>query len=204
MSRQIVLATRNRDKIKEIRELLNSPDTEILTLDEFPDAPEVVEDGATLEENAVKKARAVADFTGLPALADDTGLEVDHLHGEPGVFSSRYAGEGASYADNVQKLLRQLAGVPWEKRRAKFRCVAALCTNNETSTVEGQCEGFITESPRGQSGFGYDPVFYVPEFDRTFAEMELEVKNRVSHRAKAFRKLKEMIGTGEQQIVKSE
>ncbi len=194
---KLVLATRNRDKVREIRELLSLINIEILTLDEFPDAPDVVEDGATLEENAIKKARAIADFTGLPAVADDTGLEVDYLNGKPGVHSSRYAGAGASYADNVQKLLRELAGVPWQKRRAKFRCVAALCTKAETRTVEGMCDGLITEAPRGERGFGYDPVFYVPELHHTFAEMELEVKNRISHRALAFRKLKELIGKGD-------
>jgi XTP/dITP diphosphohydrolase len=194
---KLVLATGNRDKIKEMRELLNLSGIKILTLDEFPDAPDVVEDGKTLEENAVKKARTIADFTGLPTVADDTGLEVDYLNGKPGVYSSRFAGEGASYSDNVQKLLRQLAGIPWEKRRARFRCVVALCTKTETRTVEGACEGFITEAARGERGFGYDPVFYVPEFSRTFAEMGLAVKNKISHRAKAFGKLKELIGKSE-------
>jgi XTP/dITP diphosphohydrolase len=194
---KLVLATGNRDKIKEMRELLNLSGIKILTLDEFPDAPDVVEDGKTLEENAVKKARTIADFTGLPTVADDTGLEVEYLNGEPGVYSSRYAGESASYADNVKKLLRRLAGVPWEKRQARFRCVVALCTKAETRTVEGKCDGLITEAPRGERGFGYDPVFYVPEFSRTFAEMGLAVKNKISHRAKAFGKLKELIGKSE-------
>jgi len=194
---KLVLATRNSDKVKEIRELLNLPDIEILALDEFPDAPEVAEDGATLEENAIKKAEGIAKYTGLPAVADDTGLEVDYLNGEPGVYSSRYAGEGASYSDNVEKLLRQLAGVPWERRMARFRCVVALCTEGESQTVEGTCDGFITESPHGRGGFGYDPVFYVPEYGSTFAEMDLELKNRISHRGKAFRKLKELIGRSE-------
>lgn len=190
---KLVLATRNWDKVKEIRELLSLPNIEILTLDEFPDAPEVVEDGATLEENAIKKARMIAKSSGRPAVADDTGLEVDYLNGEPGVYSSRYSGDCASYADNVQKLLIKLAGVPWEKRGAKFRCVVALCASDETRTVEGRCDGIITEEPRGERGFGYDPVFYVPEYNSTFAEMDLELKNRISHRAKAFEKLKELI-----------
>jgi len=196
VSNQIILATRNEDKIKEIRELLHSLKIEILTLRDFPDAPEVEEDGATLEENAIKKARTIAEFTGLTAVADDTGLEVAYLNGEPGVFSSRYAGEHATYADNVQKLLQKLHGVPWEKRGAKFRCVVALCNQREKHTVEGVCEGVITEEPRGERGFGYDPVFYVPEYGRTFAEMELEFKNQISHRAKAFIALKDLIQRG--------
>lgn len=197
MSRRLVLATGNQDKIVEIKNLLEHLEIEILTLDAFPGAPDVVEDGKTLEENAIKKARAIADFTGLPAVADDTGLEVDYLDGAPGVYSSRYSGEHATYADNVNKLLRELVGVPKEKRSARFRCVAAFCNPNDCRTIEGRCEGVIGEERRGEGGFGYDPVFYVPEYDRTFAEMDLELKNRISHRAKAFLKLRELIEHGE-------
>ena len=194
---RIVLATRNQDKVKEIQELLSGSKVSIVTLNEFPDAPEVVEDGKTLEENAIKKAKVVSEFTGMPAVADDTGLEVDYLNGEPGVFSSRYSGENATYADNVNKLLEELEGIPWQKRGARFRCVVAFHSNHVTKTVEGVCEGLIAEQPKGEDGFGYDPVFYVPEYECTFAEMSLELKNQISHRAKAFLKLKTLLQNGD-------
>ncbi len=193
--RRVVLATRNRDKLREIARLLDPKQFELLTLDDFDDFPEVEEDGTTLEENALKKAREVAAATGLLTVADDTGLEVDALGGQPGVYSSRYAGEKAMYADNVQKLLRELRGVPQEKRTARFRCVAAIVDGSRQVTVEGVCEGLILEEPRGEGGFGYDPVFYVPELGKTFAEMDTEEKNAVSHRGKAFRKAAEILRT---------
>lgn len=190
---KLVLATRNRDKVKEIKDLLSDTGIALKTLDDFPGAPEVEEDGATLEENAIKKAKQIADYTGLTSVADDTGLEVEYLGGRPGVFSSRYSGEGATYAENVAKLLRDLQSVPWEERGARFRCVVALCHEGEVYTVEGVCEGVISEAPRGENGFGYDPVFYVPQYERTFAEMSSEEKNRISHRAKAFQALKRLL-----------
>ncbi len=185
---RIVLATRNRDKVGEIRRLLDPSRFEVIPVHEVADVPEVEEDGRTLAENALKKARTAARVTGLPAMADDTGLEVDALGGRPGVFSSRFAGEGASYEDNVRKLLAELKGVPQERRTARFRCVVAIVDNSTEVTVEGVCEGLITEKPRGSGGFGYDPVFLVPEKGRTFAEMTTEEKNRISHRGQAFRK----------------
>lgn len=193
MKKRIVLATRNSDKVREIIELLASLDAEILPLTSFADAPEVEEDGHTLEANALKKARTIARHTGLPAVADDTGLEVDYLDGAPGVYSSRFAGEHASYADNVKKLLEQLRGVPREKRSARFRCVVAYVDGDLAETVSGECQGVICEEPHGNRGFGYDPVFYVPEYGCTFAEMELETKNKISHRAKAFSNFKHLI-----------
>ncbi|RMF69229.1 MAG: RdgB/HAM1 family non-canonical purine NTP pyrophosphatase [Calditrichaeota bacterium] len=143
-----------------------------------------------MEENAVKKARTLHEFSGLPTIADDTGLEVDYLNGRPGVFSSRYASEHASYEENVRKLLADLEGVPREKRQARFRCVVAFCDESQTRTFEGVCEGEILGRPKGQTGFGYDPVFWVPAYGLTFAEMPVEQKNRISHRGEAFRKLK--------------
>ncbi len=166
------------------------------TVNEFPGAPEVVEDGKTLEENALKKATTIADHTGCIAIADDTGLEVEYLNGEPGVFSGRYSGEGATYADNVDKLLRELRDVPWERRAARFRCVVAVADGHLTHTVEGTCAGVICEEARGASGFGYDPIFYVSEYDRTFAEMDVTQKNRISHRARAFMALRKLIEDG--------
>lgn len=194
MSTDLILATRNEDKITEIKSILSNTDINVLTLNEFPDAPDAVENGFTLEENAIKKAKIIAGYTGIAALADDTGLEVDYLNGEPGVYSSRYSGDDASYFDNVNKLLKELKGVPWEKRSARFRCVLALYKNrNQVKIVEGICKGLICEEPRGDKGFGYDPVFFVPEYNCTFAEMETNLKNQVSHRAKAFSNFKYLL-----------
>ncbi|MFQ5605684.1 MAG: XTP/dITP diphosphatase [bacterium] len=197
MHKKLILATRNQDKIKEIKELLGDLDLSIFTLADFPEAPEVVEDGSSLTKNAIKKASVISEFTGLTAVADDTGLEVDYLNGRPGVFSSRYAGENATYAQNVAKLLQELKGIQRVERNARFRCVVALCNKKDARTVEGICEGVIIDHVRGAGGFGYDPVFYVPEYERTFAEMEMALKNRISHRAQAFKALKEKIKTGE-------
>ena len=191
--RRIVLATHNRDKLKEIRRLLDPAQFELLTLDDFDDFPEIEEDGATLEENALKKAREVYRATGLLSVADDTGLEVDALGGRPGVYSSRFAGENASYADNVRKLLEEMKDVPPDERTARFRCVVAIVDGRRETTVEGICEGRITTEPRGQGGFGYDPVFWVPEAGKTFAEMSAEEKNAVSHRGRAFRKAAQVL-----------
>ena len=193
MNNKIVLATGNQDKVKEIVEILKNLDIELLTLKDFPGVPGVVEDGKTLAENALKKARIISGFTKLPAVSDDTGLEVDALNGAPGVYSSRYAGEHATYADNVKKLLGDLENVPPEKRQARFRCAVAYYSENSTQIVEGVCAGEITDQPHGNQGFGYDPVFFVPEYDCTFAEMDLNLKNRISHRAKAFLKLKTLV-----------
>ncbi len=191
--RKLVLATRNNDKIVEIGKLLQGLDVQLLSLDAFPEAPDVLEDGDTLEANAIKKAREIAEYTGLAAVADDTGLEVDCLHGAPGVYSGRYAGENVSYSDNVNKLLDELHGVPWEERKARFRCVVALHDNGMSKTVEGGCEGIICEKPQGSKGFGYDPVFFVQEYGKTFAEMELADKNTVSHRGIAFKRFRQLV-----------
>jgi XTP/dITP diphosphohydrolase len=184
---KLVLATRNADKVKEMREALAGLPFEVASLDAFPRVGEIPEEGETLAENALTKAETVAVKTGLPALADDTGLEVDALGGRPGVFSSRYAGEDASYEENVRKLLLELTGVPPERRVALFRTVVALALPGERSrVVEGKCKGEILSAPRGKSGFGYDPVFLPEGFDRTFAEMTLAEKNAISHRGRAL------------------
>jgi XTP/dITP diphosphohydrolase len=183
--RQIVLATHNRDKVVELRNSLAALPIQILSLDHFPGAPEVEENGDTLEANAIKKALTIHAHTQLPAVADDTGLMVDALNGAPGVFSSRYAGPQATYADNVQKLLRELEDVPAMQRTAEFRTVMALALDGKTHLVEGKCRGLIALAPRGNNGFGYDPVFFVPELNKTFAELTLAEKNQISHRGKA-------------------
>lgn len=191
MLKEVVLATRNRHKGEELAALLEGLNIRIRTLADFPDAPEVIEDGSTCGENAVKKAVEIARATGLPAVADDTGLEVDALGGRPGVYAARYAGEQATYEDNCRKLLGELAGVPRDRRTARFITVAALALPDGThQTTTGVLDGVIAEQPVGSRGFGYDPVFYVPELGRTLAELTAEGKNRLSHRAKAFRRMR--------------
>lgn len=190
---KIVLATRNRDKIREIQQVLEGLEIEILLLDQFPEIPEVEEDGQTIEQNALKKARAISDATRLFALADDTGLEVDYLDGQPGVYSSRFAGKGASYDDNCNKLLESMKGVPEIQRTARFRCIIAITGFDIEQTVEGVCEGFITNEKRGSQGFGYDPVFYVPQYNQTFAEMSLDLKNKISHRGLALEQARKFL-----------
>ena len=191
---EIVLATRNRDKIKEIKEILKGIPVKLLTFDEHSRTLSVEENGKTLEENAVKKATSWMKETGKPALADDSGLEVDYLNGAPGVYSSRFAGEDATYADNNAKLLELLKDVQEERRTAHFRCVASLIfPDGRKELFEGIVEGLIITAPRGKSGFGYDPVFLVPEYGKTFAELGDELKNKISHRAMAFRKVKEYL-----------
>lgn len=186
----LVLATRNRHKIAEIRAVLDLPGIEWRTPEDYPDIPAPVEDGATFEENAIKKALAWARATGHWALADDSGLEVEALYGEPGVRSSRYAGESATDADNIRKLLIELEGET--AREARFRCVLALASpEGDVRTVEGACVGRLLTAPRGSGGFGYDPLFVPYGFEQTFAEMPPDLKNRISHRARALRAARE-------------
>ena len=187
------LATRNPDKIKEIRVILDHPQLDLVSLLDFPEMGDIVEDGDTLEANALKKARESFQWTQIPSIADDTGLEVAALDGAPGVRSSRFAGEDASYRDNCEKLLRLLKGVPADKRMARFRCVVAYTDADEEFYVEGICEGTILDTYRGQGGFGYDPLFYLPGIGKTFAEITTEEKNRISHRGIAFRKMAEKL-----------
>lgn len=166
----------------------------VRSLAEFPGAPEVVEDGATYRENALKKARSAAAFTGKPALADDTGLEVDALDGRPGLLAARFAGEGCTFQDNIRKLLDLLEGVPPERRGARFVCVLALVEpGGREQVVEGELPGRITETQAGVGGFGYDPVFYVPEAGKTLAELTAEEKNGISHRRRAVEKARSFI-----------
>ena len=191
---QLVLATNNEDKIREIMHLLDDLPVTILTRDDFLEFPDPEETGATLQENAMQKAKAIQAFCDLPALADDSGLEVDALNGAPGVYSSRYAGENVTYRDNNEKLLRELGDVPADKRTAHFRCVIAIAwTSDEVETVEGHADGRITENIGGKEGFGYDPVFYYPPTGKRFSEMTLEEKSLVSHRGKALQEIRTVI-----------
>lgn len=189
--KQLVLATHNKHKAEELRAMLKGADIEVLTLDIFPHIREIEEDADTLQGNALKKARAVYTLTSLPSLADDTGLDVFTLNGEPGVYSARYAGPNATYAENVRKLLRTLNGVPANRRGARFRCVLAFVAPGDVEhVVEGVCDGAIVEAPRGTGGFGYDPVFLPDGYRQTFAEMSLELKNTLSHRARALQQIR--------------
>jgi XTP/dITP diphosphohydrolase len=191
----LVLATRNRHKVEELSAMLSELPVQILSFHDFPDMPDVVEDGATLMENAIKKASEVASFTGLPALADDTGLEVDALDGAPGVRSARFAGEPSNSEANNHKLLSDLNGIEGPARAAAFRCVVALamCGDEEVRTVEGVTHGVILEAARGQGGFGYDPLFLPDGHNLTYAEMRSDEKNAVSHRGKAIKNARALI-----------
>lgn len=182
---KLVIATRNPHKLEEIHAIFNFQGLDVCSAFDFPDIPDVIEDGETLEANAIKKAVEICQATGLPALADDSGLEVEALNGEPGVYSARWAGETCSYADNNAKLLRELAGK--ENRWARFRTVIALALPGEPpQTVEGSVQGTIINELRGSRGFGYDPLFVPDGYNQTFAELPAEVKNRISHRARAL------------------
>ena len=185
----VLIASKNLDKIYEIREILNFSNMNLCSLRDFPEVADVIEDGNTLLENALKKASVYSQHTGLPTISDDTGLEVDALNGRPGVFSSRYAGEYATYDDNVRKLLDEMSDVSEDRREARFRCVAVFHHPDCTLSEEGTVEGVILNHRHGSGGFGYDPLFYVPDLKKTFAEMSSEEKNEISHRGKAFRKL---------------
>jgi XTP/dITP diphosphohydrolase len=192
---KLVLATRNQDKVREIGEILKiEHEIELLSLHNYPDAPDVVEDGKTYEENAIKKASTLAEYTGHLTIADDSGLEVDALDGAPGVHSARYAGENASDQDRVVKLLDALQNVPGDRRSGRFICAVAIADPlAQVLVVRGVCEGRIIRMPRGTKGFGYDPVFVPVGYDKTFAELGDEIKNQISHRAKALDEAKKLL-----------
>ena len=190
---EILLASHNQHKIVEIREILKGLPIQLRSMDDFPDIAEVEETGSTFEENALLKAREVHRQSGLLTLSDDSGLEVDALNGAPGVYSARYAGEAKSTAANNEKLLWELAQVPPENRGAQFRCVVAIVADGFETTVEGIARGKIIADFRGDGGFGYDPLFVPEDYSETFAELGAAVKNRISHRAKAFLAAKEVL-----------
>lgn len=195
---KLVLATRNLGKVKELTTMLNTVNKhrniQLLSLQDFPDAPEVVEDGDTYQENAAKKATVISDWTGHRTLADDAGLEVDALDGAPGVHSKRWAGEDATDAIRIQKLLEAIAGAA--SRKARFVAAIAIAEPNDSKNVKivvGKCEGQITQTPAGESGFGYDPIFVPNGYEKTFAELGETIKNRISHRGEALRLALELL-----------
>jgi len=197
----LVLGSRNRHKVGEMRVLLGPIPFEVCSLDDVYDGPDVVEDGSTFLENAVKKACELSKRTGKLVLADDSGLEVDALRGAPGVMSARYSGPAKDDADNNRRVLEELRGVPRDRRTARFVCVVAAADKGRVVfTAQGTVEGIIAESPRGSNGFGYDPVFFVPSLGKTFGQVPPETKNRLSHRASALAqaraKLLEYAGSG--------
>jgi len=188
---EILIATNNLGKVKEIKDILDGRQIKILTMKDFPHLPKIEEDGKTYKENAFKKARKILEFTGKICLADDSGLEIDYLKGKPGIYSSRW---GNSDEERINKVLRLLKNVPMDKRNAKFVCVVVLVfPDGKTHMVKEECKGIIEFQPKGKSGFGYDPIFLVSEYNKTFAELGDKIKNRISHRGKAMRKMVDII-----------
>ena len=193
MKMTIVLATHNRDKCAEMVAILGEISIELLTLNEIPEIGEIIEDGKTLEENAFIKAKTVHKLTNLPTIADDTGLEVDALGGQPGIYSARYSGENPSYSDNINKLLQEMTNLHPKKRTALFRTAIAYVDDNMELATEGVVKGIITDVRKGIEGFGYDSVFYVPDMKKTYAEMSMNEKNQISHRGKAVKNMQQLL-----------
>lgn len=192
--KRIIFATGNQDKLREIREILEDLDIEVVSMKDAGITADIVEDGTTFEENAIIKAKAIHELTGEAVMADDSGLEVDYLNKEPGVYSARYMGEDTSYRIKNKSLVDRLEGVPDEKRTARFVCVIALVTKDgQVVTTRGNYEGIIGYEEKGENGFGYDPIFYVPEYGCYSAELSREKKNEISHRGKALRLMKDEI-----------
>jgi len=191
---ELIVATRNGGKVREIREALKGLGLRIHSLSDFPNVPEIEEDGKSFAENALKKARFYSKHFGKLVLADDSGLQVDGLNGLPGIYSARYAKEGATSQENNQKLLREMQGLPVSKRRARFKCIIAVVSHDGREAVaEGSCTGRIGFKEKGKKGFGYDPLFLLPKCGKTMAELSLKEKNAVSHRGKALRKIRRII-----------
>ncbi len=185
----IILATRNDNKVRELQQLLSGTDFQIISMANFPDVPNVTEDGDTFEANAIKKARKVSAILGKTTLADDSGLVVDYLDGAPGVYSARFAGPDHNDAANNRKLLQLLNGVPPQQRTARFCCAVAIVTpEGQLAITQGTCEGIIIDELRGKNGFGYDPLFFIPQLGKTFAELDSTAKNTISHRGQALQK----------------
>lgn len=190
---KLILATNNKHKIAEMTAMLKDTGVKILTRDDLEDFPDIEETGTTLEENALLKSRLIFSQYHLPAIGDDTGLEVEHLNGAPGVYSARYAGPHSSFEDNNRKLLKELAGLPFDKRMARFATVIGVTYQGGDHCLRGEVNGVIAESMQGVNGFGYDPVFFYPPAQKTYAQMTPDEKNQISHRGRALAKFKEWL-----------
>lgn len=199
---KLILATRNNHKVRELKSFLSDIDIEVLSLNDISDNIVLKEENNTFEENALQKAHIVYDHTKMLSLADDSGLEVFYLNGRPGVFSARYAGDDATDEINNQKLLAEMRGVPSRRRGAQFRSILVLVGKGIEETTEGICAGVLGESPRGTNGFGYDPIFIPDGFTKTYAELTAEEKNRISHRARSFAKMKEVLKSKLQTVIR--
>ena len=194
---KLVMATSNTNKILEIRNKFSDiSNLELIPISTFKNPPVIIEDGATFHENAHKKAAGIAEFTGLASMADDSGLVIDALDGYPGIFSARFGGENAADDDRNRMILEKMQGVTADRRSARFICIIAIAVPGENCLYSvGNCDGFIVNEPRGSNGFGYDPIFYLPKLGKTMAELSLEEKNKISHRAKALDAAKELLGS---------
>ncbi len=192
--KELVIATTNKGKLREIKELLKDYDFKITSLADYPDAPEVIEDGKTFAQNAIKKAATIALYTKKLTLGEDSGLEVKALSNKPGIYSARFSGENATDKKNNLKLLRSLKNVPLLKRDARYRCFVAMVDGQKIiDVVNGRCGGLILERSRGKNGFGYDPLFFIPRYNKTFGELDPQIKAKISHRARAFKKVREIL-----------
>ncbi len=189
---ELIVATKNQGKLREIRDLLRDLDIKVTSLADYPEAPEIIEDGKSFKQNALKKAETIARYTGKLTLGEDSGLEVKALNNAPGIYSARFSGPVATDEENNIKLLDSLKDVPMEERQARYRCVAAIVSpkGEIVGILSGMCSGFIALHPRGENGFGYDPLFYIPRYKKTFGELDPSIKAKISHRARAFKKVK--------------
>ena len=191
---ELVVATGNKGKLREIRELLKDLPYTVTSLADYPDAPEIIEDGKSFAQNAIIKAATIAQYTRKLTMGEDSGLEVKALKNRPGIYSARYSGPGATDQRNNAKLLREMRGIPEEKRTARYRCCAAVAdAHGLIDVVSGQCGGIITERARGKNGFGYDPYFLIKRYQKTFGELDPSIKSRISHRARAMKKLYQVL-----------
>ncbi len=189
---EIILATHNLDKCKELQASFNNTNIKVCTLKDFPEISDITEDGDTLEANAFIKSRTVFNKTGIPTISDDTGLFISALNGDPGIFSARYSGKNCSYTDNVNKVLIEMKNIHSSLRKAAFKTVVTYVSKDLELVAEGSVKGIITKKPKGNKGFGYDPIFYVPELQKTFAEMDINEKQKISHRSRAIDNLQKL------------